>query len=338
MSLPMRLRQLGNLLRALDLIARPQGALIADLRRTLQVDRATVYRNIRLLESLGFPLYSEKVVDGPEVRYRLEEGYVRKLPNLSIPDLRLTLGEAILLQMLRGRTGPLRETELARRMDLLFNKLATILPADIQSRLDRLAGLFIPGERAGRKSYGKEEVIDVLAGAILETKTCVVSYHSFQAGAEKKFRVDPLHLFEHRGGLYAFVRVPRFGDIRTLAVERIQEVTTTDDHFEYPEDFDPDKLLESAFNLIFEEPTTVRIRFSAASAPYVRERSWAANQTIADEPGGGLTLEMTTSGIDDVRAWVLSFGSGAEVLAPDVLRSSVLEELRAAAQLYEVSG
>jgi hypothetical protein len=62
-----------------------------------------------------------------------------------------------------------------------------------------------------------------------------------------------LHFFENNGGLYLFVKAKSFGDIRTLAVERILEVSITTSSFTYRENFNPEEFLETAFDLVWDK-------------------------------------------------------------------------------------
>ena len=71
----------------------------------------------------------------------------------------------------------------------------------------------------------------------------------------------------------------------------------------------------------------VAIRFSAGTAPLIRSRLWRSDQTVEELPDGGLILRMPVDGPNAVRRWVLSFGSGAEVLEPDGLRETMRREL-----------
>lgn len=168
----------------------------------------------------------------------------------------------------------------------------------------------------------------------MEQKTCSIAYNAFSTGRRSRFRIDPLHIFERQGGLYGFVRTTDYGDIRTLALERIETLKIGNESFAPPEEFDPAARLSDAFDIVLDDPVEAVIWFSADQAPYVRERKrftgkWTEN---AD---GSILLRLKTSGRRDVISWVLSCGSGVEVIEPEDLRNDVLSEIAAIHSAYE---
>jgi predicted DNA-binding transcriptional regulator YafY len=108
----------------------------------------------------------------------------------------------------------------------------------------------------------------------------------------------------------------------------------TGNSFEYPEDFDPEKKLSEAFDMVFDNPIEARIWFSADQAKYVKERRFARRQKIIDQPDGSIILEMKTSGWWDVKRWVLGYGKDAVVLEPEKLRGEIREELKSQVKRY----
>jgi predicted DNA-binding transcriptional regulator YafY len=182
---------------------------------------------------------------------------------------------------------------------------------------------------------GKEETIESLTDAILQKKTCLVEYHSFFSGKMKTFHIDPLKLFDWNGGLYLSVRVAEYNSIRTLAVERINQINITEKEFDTPADFDPDAIMDDAFGIVYDDPVAVKIQFSAKQAPYIQERQWCKNQSIEKLQDGAIVLTMNTSGWHDVRQWILSFGSDAVLLEPADKRDEIKDIIKQTTVLYE---
>jgi len=330
----MRGKNLIKLLKALELLSKTEGTTIEEMGAQLGIDRRSVYRLINVVEELGFPLYDDKIPLEKEKRWKLEESYLKKLPNMKVPDVNLTLLEIISLYLLRSEGSLLKGTELEKHTKSAFGKFSMFLPKDAFSKLNKIKALFVSASKFVKDYSGKEEIIDQLMDAMLKNETCYLTYHSFYDDKIKSFKIDPLHFFENDSGLYLLVNTTTFGDIRTLAVERIKEITKTGSSFEYPEDFDPEDLLESAFDIMYGDPVEVKIWFTSDQARYIKERNWSKNQEIIDQEDGSIILSMKTSGWWDVKRWVLSYGKGAKVLEPEKLRKEILAELIAAQDHY----
>ena len=69
-------------------------------------------------------------------------------------------------------------------------------------------------------------------------------------------------------------------------------------------------------------------------APYISERQWHPSQTIKHFKGGRLVLEFTTNHLNEVKDWVLSWGSGARVMAPKEFAEKVRSSLKQALNGY----
>jgi predicted DNA-binding transcriptional regulator YafY len=86
---------------------------------------------------------------------------------------------------------------------------------------------------------------------------------------------------------------------------------------------------------VYDEPITVKIKFSADQARYIEERRWSKDQKIKKLKDNSIILTMTTSGWFDVRKWLLSFGADAELLEPDDKRDEMRKAVRDLVDLYE---
>jgi predicted DNA-binding transcriptional regulator YafY len=327
-------RHLVKMLKAVDVLSRPGGATIDELAEELGVDRRTVYRIRETLEELKFPLYEDDShLDGRK-RFRFDDNYLKKLPNICVPELSFSLAELVAISFLRGNGRLFRGTEIEHNIEAAFGKLDAFVPDGLAKSLEKVKTLFVPAAKFAKDYSGKEEIINALTDAVFQQRTCGVEYHSFHDDKTKSFRIDPLRFFERDGGLYLFVRTTDYGHIRVLAVERILKIDMEEAQFDYPEDFDPEALLDGAFSIVYDEPIEVKILFSPEVARYIKERVWAKGQKITSCEDGSVILEMTTSGWIDMKRWVMSFGADAVVVEPGELREEIREELGRALVKY----
>ena len=89
-----------------------------------------------------------------------------------------------------------------------------------------------------------------------------------------------------------------------------------------------------AHHLHQEQAVDVVIKFGPRATRYVREKVWHPTQKLDEREDGTSTLSFTTSSVDEVKRWVLTYGDDAEVVAPAELRASIAAALRAAAGKY----
>ena len=81
-------------------------------------------------------------------------------------------------------------------------------------------------------------------------------------------------------------------------------------------------------------PEAVVIEFSAAEAPYIRERQWHASQRIEDLPGGRIRLTLNVVIDWELQAWVMGFGAAATVVTPQTFADRIVEILDEARASY----
>jgi predicted DNA-binding transcriptional regulator YafY len=57
-------------------------------------------------------------------------------------------------------------------------------------------------------------------------------------------------------------------------------------------------------------------------------------QRIFEQKDGSIIIEVETSGRDDVKQWILSYGPHAEILGPEDLRKEFIEAINAMLSRY----
>ena len=324
----MRGKNLVQLIKILDLLSRPRGCTRKEMSDVLGITDRSVSRCIRTVEDLGIPVYDDRPPGEKEKRWFIESSYLVKMPNLSLPNLCLSFAEIISLCMLAGESVVFTETEIDRHIETAIAKLKNFVPEKTRGELGKLKRIFI-SKTIGSKNYAeKEDVIKILTESMLNRTACRITYHAFYKDKITDEEIGPLHFYEHNGGLYIFALKLKDKTVRSYAVERIKTIKPLNCDVRYPDNFDPEKRLDSAFDLIHGEPVSVKIRFSVNEARYIREKSWSENQHITEHPDGSITLSMTTSGYRDVKRWVMSFGKEARLLEPEEMRRDIEGELR----------
>ena len=73
-------KNISKIFKAVDLLARPQGATNKELASLLGLSSRSVFRLLSTLSDLGFPLTDERDSFRGETRHFLLESFVKKLP------------------------------------------------------------------------------------------------------------------------------------------------------------------------------------------------------------------------------------------------------------------
>ena len=318
-------RNLIKILKAVDVLSRPQGVTIKELQDELGVARRSVYRLFETLNELQFPIYDEDRPGEKEKRWRLQQDYLQSLPNLRIPDMKLSPRELLVLYFLLSQDRVFANTAVAGLLSSIREKLAALMPSSYLTAVqsERIESLFAAGTLHAKSYEGFEGRVDTLLDAIVERLMCTVTYRALSHGNTNTYTINPLRLFEHDGGLYVFVQLPGPDVTRIIAVDRIEKIDLTETTFEELPDFNPDKILATTFDLTLGDPVDVEIRFSAAAARRIVNRRWSESQSIDDHEDGSVTLRMSTSGKEDVLRWVLSFADEAEIVGPEDMREAI---------------
>ncbi len=317
---------LARLFRVMDLLSRPGGATKKEIADIAGTQKRQVDRIINAIENMGIPVYDHKPDGEREKIWSIEDGYLRKLPNMRIPDPDFTIPELFVLSFIRGSTSIFHNTEISRYAESSFEKLKGFASSELFDVFERMESAFVNRFRFVKNYSGLEDLMMDILEAIIGRKKAVIRYNSFKSGEIKEYKVKPLHFFEDNGGLYLMVQIDSTEAIYTFALERIKSIEITSEPFAYPSDFNASEFLNRPFGLFMDDCFECKIWFSAHVAKYIRERPWSDKQKITENTDGTIILEMQTCGWFDVKRWVLSFGKDARVIEPEKMRYEIFEE------------
>lgn len=299
-----------------------QGVPVSEIARLTGMTTRTVYRDINALdEELDVPIFQ-----AGRGRYGIERKYF-------LPPLHLSVPEAIVL-FLAARLIARWSDEYDRAVVSAFTKLADLLPQPIARHV--AATMLAVGEHLPNEPFTR--AFSTVARAWADGRVVEIDYEPGE-GTRRRTRVRPYFLEPDAAlrSVYLIGFDESANAMRTFKIERIHSATLLTDRYEIPEDFDPDRWLAHSWGIWSSDSTPteeVRLRFDASVARRVREAVWHRSQRLIELPDGGLELTVTVAGIVEIRPWILSWGDGVEVLAPQTLRASVAEAVRSAAARY----
>ncbi len=308
------------------LAASTYGQTVSDLAGRLGCTPRTVYRDLEALQAGGFPITTE-------TRDNHSYWSILNASRQQVP-LAFTIPELMALYFGKDMLRTYRGTVFYEAIDSLLSKIKATLPSAYIEYLDRVRNRVDAGP-APRKDYTRlGPVIAALNRAIIEEKKIRMVYFSMSRQKESRRTVHPYRLRHVEDTLYLIGYCALRKEVRTFAVDRIKTVAISDDEFQIPEGFDMRAFLQDSFGIYQGAPVTVRIRFLKSVAGYVRERIWHPSQQLSDQTDGTLIFTATVAGIEEISHWVLRWGAGAQVLAPDELRRTISRQASAMASHY----
>ena len=221
-------------------------------------------------------------------------------------------------------------------LETAFEKLAGTLAPHMRRFLDQLPRVIAskPDPLRRRDSPRLQRIAARLLEATLHHRQATITYHSQSSDRVKPYLVHPYRLAHAQGGLYLLAYVPEYGEVRTFAVERMQEVSLLDDRFTPIEDL-PDEAFPHSLGVHSGPPERVEIEFQPAVADYVSARDWHQSQTFERTPDGGIRMTLDVCLDRALHGWILSFGPFARVTAPDRLAADIAAQIEQALARYE---
>lgn len=293
-----------------------------DLAGRLNVDLATVYRDLEELQNGDTPIRKDE--DGRR--------YIDKMDYLS--NVRLSQAESLVLYLAIRRLIR-RTTHVPPAMVSAIEKLVITLRHPLAGQLATSIQV-AQAERITNPERAK--VWETLARAWFEQITVRIEHQKFDSEQVSVYEIQP-YLFEPAvlsEGVYVIGHSLTHGALRTFKVERITRAILTTLPFTRPESLDVDTLLRHAWGIWYgEEPTEVRLRFYGSAARRVCETLWHPLQEIEELADGSIEWRVRVAGTIELVPWIRGWGPDCEVLAPPELRERIADEMRRAAALYE---
>jgi proteasome accessory factor B len=303
----------------------PRGLTTGELAREFHVDPTTIFRDLSVLESMGTGL--------------IKQGRCYILDHRrSLHNIKLSLNELLAIYLavrLLSRHSDEHNPHVVRALEKLADTLRAKSPL-IARHIEQAATAV--RSRQTRREY--VEALEVLTQGWAEGKKVRLRYRSYTKDEMTERTFSP-YFIEPSGIGYACYVIGHDdlrSAIRTLKVERVYDAQLTDEHFTIPESFDPQRLLASAWGVIWRDQGEIEVmlRFAPSVVRRVKESIWHHSQRVEDLPDGSCLFIVKVGSTQEVRPWIRGWGAAVEVLEPVEFRREMIEEVRGMARIYGV--
>ena len=229
----------------------------------------------------------------------------------------------------------LKDTIFYESLESFFKKIKATLPAETIQYLDRIEDSLEVGSKPYKQYEQLRDSIDRISEATIHRKIIEIDYFTMSRKEETRRKVAPYKIWFFDGAFYLVGKCGLRKDIRIFALDRIKSLRLTDETFEIPDDFKVEEFMKTSFGVFHGKPQIVKIRFAAEVAGYISEKIWHKTQKIEPQKDGSLIFEARVAGTDEIKFWLMSWGSKAQVLLPAALRDEVISEAKAMLQNYK---
>lgn len=319
-------RHLERLLQIDSYIRSRERQTSVSLAEALEVSDRTIRNDLNFLRDRFYA----------PLEYSKTQGWYYTDNKWRLPSISLSKGELFALtlgaRMLSAYAGSGYEEELRSSIERLSERLPENTWIDLQQLADESIVF-----RSGAEMMNLDpQVWKSLLESCRTRNSVWMRYYVASRNEESERVIDPYLLHIYRAtNPYLIGFCHKRQDYRWFRIDRIKEIKVLDDTFTRSPDFDKETYLNKIFQSeVGGQPVPVKIKFTASTAPFIRERRWHCTQTIEEHQDGSLTLHLLTSGFNDLKRWILGYGAGAVALEPPELVDLVRQEIKTMSTYY----
>ena len=299
--------KMERLIGILSILLQREKVTAPELAEHFEVSRRTIQRDIESLCRAGIPIFTTQGTGGG---ISIMEGYRVDRTILTAPEMQAILAG---LRSLDSVSGTRRYAQL---MEKLSAGTGRLVPGDAHILIDL-------------SSWYKSSLspkIEEIQAAIQQHHTIRFSY--FSPKGESVRTVEPYYLVFHWSTWYVWGWCQAREDFRLFKLNRMTELTTS-----APFDPRPAPLPNLEPERIFPAKYQVTVLFVPACRWRLVEEYGVDSFTV--EPNGKLRFTWGFPDGNSVIPWILTFGTGAELIEPKELREQLGTLTETLARRYE---
>jgi predicted DNA-binding transcriptional regulator YafY len=177
--------------------------------------------------------------------------------------------------------------------------------------------------------------IQPLLDAIKHKKIVEVEHFTYNREQSLKRSVKPYLIKEYQHRWY-LLAINEEGDVRSYGLDRITNVTVTNQSFTPAKNFDPHTYYAHVIGLNHDGTSTeeVILAVEPLTAKYLKSLKWHPSQEVVSENSNEVTFRLYVQINFELKQKIFSYGERIKVLAPDRLVKEMKKELKQALKNY----
>jgi predicted DNA-binding transcriptional regulator YafY len=317
----MRHEKAGRLLElARMLAATAEGLTLDEMAERLMVGRRTAERMRDAVRDV-FPQL-EEVDDPPTRRFRIPAGLdgLFQAPTAEELAALKAAGEGFALQGAQMRAAALKSLEqkvLSATRAAARRRLAPDLEALLQAETIAV--------QAGPRPFEDEAVLGAVREALLSMQRLSFRYEGGSTPGRVR-EVTPFGVLFGRSNYLVAAEDAATGP-RNWRLDRIGDIAVVAQPALRPEGFSLQDYADESFGIFHDDTEDVVLRITPAGAEDAVRWRFHANQVVERQADGGVIVRFRASGMLELAWHLFTWGDKVRVVAPDVLRRTLLEQV-----------
>lgn len=174
------------------------------------------------------------------------------------------------------------------------------------------------------------ELLGDLLNAIKQQLTVRITYEAFTRKAPTIHALDPYLLKEYRNRWYLIGYSHDKAKVITFALDRINHLAVTDEHFKLTEGFDPDTFFKYSIGITqgADAPQKVVLKFAPGEGKYVKTQPLHQSQQVLADDANEFRISINVVVTYELISTILGYGDGVEVVEPASLRKDVASRMK----------
>lgn len=309
---------LGNTLRMLVLLKSRGKMSIKELSEILEVGKRQIIRYKDALEYAGLSI---KTLPGKYGGYVYDDKEYLSLLNLTEEEF----------FALAAAQQQLINEEFINIKEL--NKLIEKISALRKENNIKLSDYYIKNKNINSQLDKEKKIWLDINSAIITNRKIKMVYASLKGEEERIVR--PYAIFQYDGALYLVGYCELRQATRDFKLSRIKNYEIVDEKFKQDIEFRIQNYMKKSFGIHKEEEMNIKLKIKYPMSQIIKEKIWIENQKITEGEDHSIIFQANTVGKTEIKSWILSMGSAAEILEPENLRKEILEEVQKVIKIYK---